>query len=301
MKKDIITVIGSLNYDIIFKQKRLAQKGETYTADSVNFAGGGKGANQAVQCAKLGVPTYMVGAVGKDSFGDYLLDELNKYGVHTEYVRRVGENTGIGVVNCMEDGTVIATISTGANYTLTKEDINKLKDIIASSKIIILQMEIPVEVVEYAIEIGHQNGCFIILNAAPAKPIAETALRMVNCLIVNEPEASFYCGGEIKDFNSAEEHCEQLFAKIKDVLIITLGENGSLVYDGKIRERVKANKVQVVETTGAGDSYIGAFASKLLEGYSYIAAAKYSAAAAAITVTGIGAQSSMPTLEQVKQ
>jgi len=300
MKKDIITVIGSLNYDIIFKQKRLAQKGETYTADSVSTAGGGKGANQAVQCAKLGVATYMIGAVGQDNFGDYLVDELRKYGVHTEYVARSTESTGLGVVNCMEDGTVMATISTGANYTLTTAEIDKVEELIASSKIMILQMEIPIDILEYVIEMGRKHECFIILNAAPAKDIDHTILSMVNCLIVNESEASFYCGVEINDLNSAQEHCEELFAKIKDVLIITLGENGSLVYDGNVQNFVAANKAHVVETTGAGDSYIGAFASKLLEGCNYIEAAKFGATVSAITVSGIGAQPSMPVLEQMK-
>ncbi|MGE5604858.1 MAG: ribokinase [Bacteroidota bacterium] len=258
MKENIITVIGSLNYDILFKQKRLAQKGETITADSVTFASGGKGANQAVQCAKLGVQTYLVGAVGKDAFGEYLIEQLRKYGVNTDYIQITGENTGIGVNNIMPDGSLIATISTGANFTIGKQRIDEVEPLLARSKIVVLQMEIPNSVVEYAIMKAKTNGCFIILNAAPAKPISDQALSAVDCLVLNEPEASFYSGASIKDLESAEQNCEKLFTKIRKLLIITLGENGSLLYDGKTKIHIKAKKVSVIETTGAGDSYIGA-------------------------------------------
>lgn len=125
MEKKAVTVVGSINYDIFLKQKRLPVIGETFTADSVTFSGGGKGANQAVQCAKLGVETYMIGKVGDDSFGSELLANLNRYGVNTEFINRANTNTGLGVVNSLEDGHLISTISKGANYSVTCEDIDR--------------------------------------------------------------------------------------------------------------------------------------------------------------------------------
>lgn len=299
MKENIITVIGSLNYDIIFKQKNLPQKGETTTANSVTFGGGGKGANQAVQCAKLGALTYMVGAVGNDSFGKYLTEQLKIYGVKLNHVKIVEENTGLGVVNAIDDGTIMATISTGANFKVDKKQIDEIEYLLEKSKIVILQLEIPVEVVQYIIEKASMYNCFIILNAAPAKNISKDALSKVNCLVVNEVEASFYSNEEIFDRVTAEKNCEKLFSKVKDLVIITLGENGSLIYDGKEKIYIPSKKVEAIESTGAGDSYIGAFAYKILEGKRFIDAAKFATLAGALTVTKVGAQSSMPSLDDI--
>lgn len=299
VKEDIVSVIGSLNYDIILKQERLPKMGETLTADSITFSAGGKGANQAVQASKLGVRTYMIGAVGKDVFGDYLISSLEKFSVNTDFIKKVDVNTGMGIVNSFNDGKLISTISKGANFSITKGDIDAAKKIIAKSKIIIIQLEIPIDIIEYTCEIASENGCYIILNAAPAKKISDKILEKVNCLVVNEPEASFYSGEEIYDYDSAVKHCDKLFKKIKDLLIITLGENGSILYDGKNIIYVPANKVEVVETTGAGDSYIGAFTSKFISGAGIQEAAKFAALVSSITVMGIGGQDSMPAIGQI--
>ncbi|WP_410512696.1 ribokinase [Paenibacillus sp. BR2-3] len=300
MKEKIITVIGSLNFDMIFKQKRLAAKGETYAADSLTTAGGGKGANQAVQCAKLGASTYLVGAVGRDGFGDFLLYSLGQYGVNTDFVNRVEETTGVGVVQALEDGTVAATISKGANYTLTRQHIEDAEPLLKKSSIVIFQLETPADVVEYGIHKACEHGCYVILNAAPAAELSSEALSKVNCLVVNEPEASFYCGAVIDDLDSAMLHCGDLFRKIGGLLIITLGKGGSLLYDGINMLHVKAADAEAIETTGAGDSYIGAFAYKLLEGEEIAEAAVFASKVAGITVTRIGAQPAMPTMAELE-
>lgn len=294
MKEPIITVIGSANYDIIMKQKRLAMKGETYTADSIAFSGGGKGANQAVQAAKLGAETHMIGQVGRDTFGDYLIGELEKYQVNLDHMERSDNTTGIGIVHALETGEVYATITTGANGDVSCEQIDRAEDLIARSKILIIQLEIPVECVEYAIEIGKKHGCLILLNAAPSVAISDHALSQVDCLIVNEPEASFYCGVKIDDYNSAQTNFHKLYTHFQGVLVITLGAQGSFLYDTKEVFHIPTNDVDVVETTGAGDSYIGAMAFSLLQGKSYYDACLFGNLAAEITVTRVGAQSSMP-------
>ena len=301
MKKKRIAVVGSLNYDIILKQKRLPKIGETYTADSISFCNGGKGANQAVQCSKLGADTVMIGCVGYDNFGNEVIRGLKKYDVNTDYIKKTENSTGIGVVNALENGELIATISKGANYDINIEDIDKAAKIIKNSEIIILQLEIPMEIIEYTIDLANENGVFIILNAAPAIPIKKSIFSKIDCLVVNETEANFYLGREAESIQFSEEDCKELFSKIKKLLIITLGEKGSLIYDGKNLEHIKSYKVDAIETTGAGDSFIGAFAYKLLNGSSYLEAAIFSSVVSALTVTKVGAQDSMPTLHEVKK
>ena len=154
--RDYICVIGSINYDIIMKQKRMPLLGETYTADSITYSGGGKGANQAVQCAKLGIDTIMVGKVGRDAFGDTLVDKLKDYGVDCSCIGRSGSPTGVGVVHALEDGTVYASIITGANFDITSREIDGLDELVRSSRIIILQLEIPTGVVEHIIRQAKQ-------------------------------------------------------------------------------------------------------------------------------------------------
>lgn len=300
MLKEYITVIGSLNYDIIMKQKRLPAVGETYTADSVTFAGGGKGANQAVQCAKMNVNTYMIGKVGNDNFGDYLIGELEKYKVNTEFIQRSDKNTGLGVVNVLNDGSVYATISTGANFDFTEADIDNIDDVIIGSKILILQLEIPTKIVEYIIKMAYENGVYIILNAAPAKEISKDALLMVNCLVVNEAESSFYAGDTITDEQSARNYAHKLLGMVKETIIITLGEKGSLLCENDKLTFIPANKVdKVIETTGAGDSYIGAFAYSKFIDKTNVEACELASRVSSITVTGIGAQPAMPFLNDL--
>ncbi|ACZ07161.1 Ribokinase [Sebaldella termitidis] len=302
MKEKKAVIIGSLNYDIILKQKRLPKIGETFVADSITMCGGGKGANQAVQLSKLGGKAFMAGCVGNDKFGEELLSNLQKHNVNTDNVKLSEKNnTGMGIVNVFDDGKLIATITRGANYDITNSDIDKIKNEIISAQIIILQMEIPIEVIEYVINLASKHDVYIILNAAPACEIKEEVLSKVNCLVVNETEASFYLNKEINDVKSSIENCEELYGKIKDLLIITLGENGSLLYDGKEKLHIKARKAEVTETTGAGDSFIGAFAYKLLNDSSYKEAAEFASLVSSITVTKIGAQDSMPTYEEVKK
>ena len=302
MKEKKAVIIGSLNYDIILKQKRLPKIGETFVADSITMCGGGKGANQAVQLSKLGGKAFMAGCVGNDKFGEELLSNLQKHNVNTDNVKLSEKNnTGMGIVNVFDDGKLIATITRGANYDITNSDIDKIKNEIISAQIIILQMEIPIEVIEYVINLASKHDVYIILNAAPACEIKEEVLSKVNCLVVNETDASFYLNKEINDVKSSIENCEELYGKIKDLLIITLGENGSLLYDGKEKLHIKARKAEVTETTGAGDSFIGAFAYKLLNDSSYQEAAEFASLVSSITVTKIGAQDSMPTYEEVKK
>ncbi|MBT2733528.1 ribokinase [Bacillus sp. ISL-7] len=300
MSGGFVTVVGSLNFDIIFKQKKLPAIGETYSADNISFCSGGKGANQAVQCAKLGLKTYLVGKIGEDYFGEVLKQNLSKYGVDTTYITTVPTNTGIGVVNSIEDGSLVATIAKGANYSLTQKDIDQAETIIANSKVVILQLEVPIEVVEYTIKKAKKYNCYVILNGAPASEISEEALKMVDCFVVNESEASYYAGKEVSSYQEAEKACELLHAKVGQHLIITLGAEGSLIFNGTEKLFIPPNKVKVVETTGAGDSYIGAFAYGKINGMDLREAGNFASKVSSLTVLNIGGQDAMPTIDEVK-
>ncbi|WP_102264433.1 ribokinase [Mesobacillus jeotgali] len=299
MKNDTVAVVGSINYDIIFKQKRLPEIGETYSADSVSFCGGGKGANQAVQCAKLGLETYMVGKVGNDAFGKEMLRNLSSYGVNLDHVAAVDSNTGLGVVNALENGSVIATISKGANYHLTREDIDRSEEVLRRSKIVVLQLEVPKDVVEYTIKLAKKHDSYVILNAAPASELEVECLKMVDCLVVNETEAGFYAGTKVASVEDAEAVCEKLALYANDLLVITLGEKGSILYSGNTLYRVPSEKVDAVETTGAGDSYVGALAYSLIHKKSPEEIGAFSSLVSSRTVMKIGAQNAMPTLSEV--
>ena len=299
MIKKQITVIGSLNYDMILKVKRLPYEGETMAAEGVSMAAGGKGSNQAAQAAKLGIPTYLIGAVGNDSMGEFLIAEAKKYGIITDRIKVVEGSSGLGIVNALEDGSVHATIVRGANYQLTKEDIDKNMDLLESSGVIILQNEILPETNKYVMEIARDLDCKVILNAAPAEELDQEHLAMCDIVVVNEVEASFYCGREIKDMNSAMDAIT-ISRELGNTWVFTLGSQGSLVASGERCEFIPSHHVKAIETTGAGDSYIGALGYALCEGMDAFNGGRFSTCCSAITVCGIGAQQSMPTLEQVK-
>lgn len=301
MMRDKITVIGSLNYDIVLKIPRLPECGETLPADEAAFSAGGKGANQAVQASKLGVPVYMVGCVGRDAHGDYLLEAAQKYGVNIQHVRRCQEPTGMGLINAMEDGRVFACIVRGANFAVTKEDIDRAEELLKETYLVILQMEIPQEINEYAIEKAKKLGCKILLNAAPAAEIPLDYLKMCDIIVVNEVEASFYLKADVKNEEEARKGIVSLAKAYGTDLVITLGKAGAVVSEGGSVTFLPSHQVEAIETTGAGDSFIGGIGYALLNGQSLTNACEFATCCSAVTVCRLGAQDSMPFLDEVKR
>ena len=295
-----ITVIGSLNYDVILKIPRLPFKGETLTANGAAFSAGGKGANQAVQAAKLKTPTYMVGCVGTDASADFLVNTAKEYGVNVDYIRKVPGSSGMGVINAVEDGSVYACIVRGANFEVTKEDVDNAMPILKESGVCILQNEIPVEIIVYAIDKAKEAGCTVVLNAAPAIELPEECLSKVDILVVNEVEAEFDCHEKIDSVEKAKTEIKKMAEKYNNNVIFTLGKDGAVAYENGTIEFIPAMKVDAIETTGAGDSYIGAVSHSIIEGKSLIEACKFATKCSAITVCRMGAQPSMPTLEDVE-
>ena len=286
---------------MILKSTRLPRLGETMPVDSATFSAGGKGANQAVQAAKLGIPTCMVGCVGEDAQGVFLLQTAEKYGLDVSYVKMLdGVPSGTGVVNALEDGSVFSSIVRGANYEVTKEDIDAAEPLLREAAIVILQMEIPLDVNAYAMKRAKACGCRVLLNAAPAMDVSADYFADCDILVVNEVEAAFYLKEEITSPEQAEAGAAKLARDCRADVIITLGKAGSVVSDGGKTSFIPSRKVRAIESTGAGDSFIGGVGYALIQGMSLTEACKFATCCSAVTVCRLGAQDSMPTLEEVR-
>ncbi|MCI8304804.1 MAG: ribokinase [Lawsonibacter sp.] len=299
--RDKIVVIGSLNYDIILKSSRLPECGETMPVDNAAFSAGGKGANQAVQAAKLGVPTYMVGCVGEDAQGAYLVQTAKAYGVNTDHIRTIpGVPSGMGVISALEDGSVFASIVRGANYAVTRENIDAVEPLLQQAAIVILQMEIPMEINTYAIQKAKACGCKVLLNAAPAMEIPNRYLQMCDIIVVNEVEAAFYLNTELGTVDQAREGAARMARDYSADIIVTLGKEGAVVSDQGSVTFIPAREVEAIETTGAGDSFIGGVGYALMQNMTLTEACQFAADCSAITVCRLGAQDSMPALKEVQ-
>ena len=293
-----VVVVGSLNYDLVLKQERLPYKGETYTADDLIQGPGGKGANQAVQCAKLGLTTAMIGKVGEDRFGEALLGTLRAVGINDEGVKRQG-TTGLGVVHLLPDGDYYSTLLKGANHLVTEADINEKMDLIQNCEYLLLQQEIPDHIVEYVIDIADTSNCQIVLNNAPARFIKEDRLKKVDILVVNETEAAYMEDTSVSSIEDAKQVASKLLTRVKQAVVLTLGEKGAVVAHSSSLFHVPAKKVTAVDATGAGDSYIGALVYSLQKGESYENAAAFASEVSAKTVSHYGGSDSFPTLNTI--
>ncbi len=295
MARQGVLVIGSMNFDYFYTLPHQMRLGENLHATSFETACGGKGANQAVQCAKLEVQTRMLGCLGRDAQGDRIFSEMTAYGVDMQLVRRVDVPTGNASVWVFPKGLVQAAIFGGANMCVTKDQIDEINSLLLETEAVILQNEIPMDVVSHAILAAKTAGCKVLYNAAPALPVSPEVLAAVDVLLVNEAEASFYSGVTITDEASARDGADKLLPLLRSTLIITLGSLGSLIAGPEGKHLVPAKRVAAVETTGAGDSFTGALADGLLRGLSIEKAAAFATAAAAVTVSKVGAQPAMPT------
>lgn len=297
MKK--IVVIGSLNIDLVLSVEEFPKPGETINSLNYKEVPGGKGANQAAAASKLDAKVAMIGKVGADEHGEILLNTLDKYGVDTKHIKKEG-TTGKAFIHVNSEGENNIVLVPGANHKMTKEDIDTNLGLIQESDLLILQMEIPIPVVEYALKIGKKLNKKIILNPAPAQKIDRNLLKNIHTLIPNESELEILTGLPVESKEQIEEAAKSLIALGVNQVIVTLGSKGSLLVDKNTTQYVPALKVDAVDTTAAGDSFVGAYSSKLIEGYTAYDAAVFATKVAAITVTREGAQSSLPTIEDIK-
>lgn len=292
-----LVVVGSINLDILLFQDRLPLRGETYTARSVEEAFGGKGANQAVQCAKLGQRVQFVGAVGHDTRGRDCRANLEQHGVHC-WVAEVDHPTGLGVNNILGRGELHATIVPGANAAVSPEWVQHNDVVFDAASFLVIQNEIPLEANLEAVRRARQTGARVVYNAAPADLSTAALLKQCDYLIVNEEEAKTYLGDDepsVPGDLGVDERREVLLRlkRFCPRVIVTLGAAGSLAsFDGEVHH-VAAVPVVPVDTTGAGDAFVGAFTSALNTGVAELEAATIASAVAAQATLGIGAQTAM--------
>ena len=301
MNRSSILVIGSLNYDVFLHVKRVPMIGETLPADGMTVSGGGKGANQAVQCAKLGLKTYMAGSVGDDSMGVFLREGLNKYGVDTTYLRTSSESSGFSPIYVFPDAKVCSAIVRGSNFDFTREHIDALVPVMQEAYAVVLQLEIPLDIVAYVAEKAHDAGAKVVLNAAPAHPLSDATLKLCDVFMANEVEATFYTGKSIVTVEDAQNTIADFCEKYGFDAVFTLGEKGAVGCTGGEVRHIPCVKTNAVDSMGAGDSFAGGFIKGIYEGLDFWKAADFAAHCSAVTVANTGCQNSMPTLEQVEQ
>ena len=298
MKK--IVVIGSINMDLVTICKRVPNGGETLFGDEFFQVPGGKGANQAVAISKLGTDVTMLGKVGKDSFGKDLIEAMKKSGVDTNYIEYGEKSTGIAKIIVEENGQNRILVVAGANYEVDKDYVDRHLDIIKSCDILVAQLEIPVETVAYALAKAKEFGKMTILNPAPAKELDDEIIKNSDLIIPNESELSVITGMKTDSQEEIKEAGKKLLnLGVKD-LIITLGSKGSLFFNKEICEFHSAYKVKAIDTTAAGDSFIGGLVRELDLNMKNIGEAiEFATKVSAIAVTKKGAQTSIPTIEEV--
>ena len=292
-----IVVVGSINMDLVVRAPRHPQPGETILGSDFQTFPGGKGANQAVAAARLGGQVKMVGRVGTDSFGDVLLANLEKDGVDTSYVQRTeGTASGVALITVNEMGQNNIVVVPGSNGKLTPEDIRTAEAAFVGAAAVLIQLEIPLNTVEEAAKMGKKHGARVILNPAPAQSLGTSLLETIDMLIPNESELFLLTG-----MQSILVAASSLKSIGLDCLIVTLGSEGVLVLDGEKADHILSHSVNVVDTTAAGDAFVGAFAVALSENLTTLQAATWGNAAGALSVTAAGAQPSLPTRESLEQ
>ncbi|MGF6329864.1 ribokinase [Pseudomonas sp. BS3782 TE3695] len=296
-----VVVIGSLNMDLVTRAPRLPRGGETLIGKSFATVFGGKGANQAVAAARLGAQVSMVGCVGNDAYGEALRGALLAEQIDCQAVSTVEDSSGVALIVVDDNSQNAIVIVAGANGALTPEVIDRFDAVLQAADVIICQLEVPDATVGHALKRGRELGKTVILNPAPAsRPLPADWYAAIDYLIPNESEAWALSGLPVDSLSTAETAATRLIAMGAGKVIITLGSQGSLFADGQRFEHFPAAKVKAVDTTAAGDTFVGGFAAALAAGKSEADAIRFGQVAAALSVTRAGAQPSIPTLSDVQ-
>ena len=297
-----IVVVGSISMDLVMRTKRIPEGGETIFGDSFNIVPGGKGANQAVAVAKLGMKTEMIGMIGKDSQGEKLIQNLVDNGVKADNVIKSDELTGRAIITVDKNGDNNIIVIAGSNFKITEKDIQNKINVIAENDVVILQNEIPLSVVEFCLLKAKELDKITVFNPAPATKLNDRIFHNTDYLILNETEMEEIFEIKISDEGYIEKMlCKKEENGIKNI-ILTLGEKGCVYFDkNNDVNKYEAYKVKAIDTTAAGDSFIGAFAMKICDCGDTEKAIKYATAVSAIVVTRKGAQSSIPTKDEIEE
>ncbi len=298
-----VVILGDILYDCFVWADRLPRRGETITGYANGFYSGGKGANQAVEAARLGAETIMIGKVGADERGDFLIRSLKESGVNTDCVIVDKEvPTGTDCVQIARDGSNAIVVVPLANEHIRPEEITAMADVIRSADVFISQLQVNAEAIETALAICHEAGVKTVLNPAPARKIPDSYFKMADYMTPNETECEFFTGLYQADMEpeawrqAAAKRFHEMGAKR---LVITLGANGALYSNGSESFVVPPYPVKALDSTAAGDAFNAAFAIKIAQGEDVNAALRYGNAAGALTASRMGSQPSLPTAEEV--
>jgi ribokinase len=295
-----VVVVGSSNIDLIMKMGRLPRVGETVTDATFVQAFGGKGANQAVGAARAGGDVVFVGCVGDDAYGGQAIENLNRDGIDTRFVfRESAVASGTALIMVGGEGHNYLAVAPGANYRLAPVHVDRAREAIERAAVVVTQCEIRPEALRHAIDLAARLGRPVMLNLAPARPVEGETLAKLAYLAVNETEAEFLTGLEVSTEAEVEAAAAALLRKGPRTVILTLGARGAYVATEDLRATVPAFRVEAVDTTAAGDVHCGALAVALVEGQPLLEAVRFANAAAALSVTKLGAQPSAPRRAEI--
>jgi len=297
MKYNTVLVIGSINMDLVIKTERYPIKGETVIGGDFFQLPGGKGANQACTVSRLGGDVGFVGACGNDIFGQEVSDNLIRLGVDISDLYRVDERTGIAVITIEKDGDNRIIVAQGANKKITVNMIDRLEEKIKKAEVILLQLEIPLKAVLHTIGLAKKHDTIVILDPAPAQKLPNEVYSKIDFLLPNESELEIL----LKEYklNSLEEKAFKLLELGVKNIIVTRGEKGVSFYSKKKQKMYPACHVKAIDTTAAGDAFAGALAYGLGKTWDEDKIISFAITVAGISVTKIGAQSSLPSLTEV--
>jgi ribokinase len=300
MNKQKILVVGSSNTDMVIKTKHLPRAGETVLGGTFFMNPGGKGANQAVTVARLGGQVTFICKTGSDIFGHQAHQLFEEEGIDTSYVLSDSKNpSGVALITVDANAENCIVVASGANANLLREDVAKAREAIEDADIVLMQLEIPMETVEYVAKMANSKNKKVILNPAPAQFLSAELISNLYMITPNETESEMISGITITDDKSAFEAAKKIANMGVDNVIITMGDRGALVYNKDINEIVDAYKVKAIDTTAAGDVFNGALAVALAENRTIVDAVRFACKTAAISVTREGAQSSVPYRNEV--
>jgi ribokinase len=297
-----VFVLGSINQDFVLKVERRPEPGETVTNAKLSTHNGGKGANQAAAAALLGATVIILGRVGDDEFGESLVRALEEKGIDTGLVEKApGKATGAAFITVTPDGENAITVAPGANRSIRPEDVEAAAGAIGDARVLVAQMEVPVQSVLRAVEVASERGTRALVNLAPTFEVPRGLLERLDPLVVNEHEAAFLLGSAVEGVDGALSAAPKLLALGPRSAVITVGEAGAVLAGNGLTEHLPAPGVDVVDTTGAGDAFVGALAARLARDTPLEDAVAYAVRAGAAAVTREGAQGALPTPEVVER
>lgn len=294
-----LTVLGSINADHVIQVPHFPQPGETLSGQNYHIVYGGKGANQAVAAARLGAKVDFIACIGEDKIGLEMKQAFQKDGINTESIATIqGETTGIAMIQVADSGENSIVISAGANAHLTTDIVDKFKQKILDADALLMQLETPLDAIIYATKIAKQAGKHTVLNPAPAKALPDELLAQLTMITPNETEAELLTGVKVVDEQSAAQAAAVFHQKGVAIVLITLGAKGVFISHNALQKIIPGFRVQAKDTTAAGDTFNGALVTALLEQKSLEEAIQFAHAAAAISVTRFGAQTSIPSRQE---